>query len=117
MRPARGLRETEGSSGAARTREAGTGARKSPLYEAEQLSKQREAERVAREAAERAAAERVEAAIQYAEANGATADEVQAMLEQPAALPRPAVAATIDRVPGIIRRSTYKAEVVNLREL
>src|SRR5436305_15169398 len=55
-------------------------------YEAEQLSKQREAERVAREAAERAAAERVEAAIEHAEANGATADEVQAMLEQPAAL-------------------------------
>jgi hypothetical protein len=86
-------------------------------YEAEQLSKQREAERAAFEPAERAAAERMESSIEHAEANGATADEVRAILEQPAALPHLAVAATIERVPGIIRRSTYKAEVVNLREL
>jgi hypothetical protein len=91
--------------------------RKVASYEAEQRSKQQEAERLAWEAAELAAAEMVEGAIEYAEAHGATPDEVRAMIEQPAALPKPAVAATIERVRGIIRRSTYKAEVMNLREL
>jgi hypothetical protein len=91
--------------------------RKVASYEAEQRSKQQEAERLAWEAAELAAAERVEGAIEYAEAHGATPDEVRAMIEQPAARPKPAVAATIERVPWIIRRSAYKAEVVNLREL
>jgi hypothetical protein len=86
-------------------------------YEAEQLANQRAAERVAHEAAERGAAERLEAALESAEAHGATPEEVQAILEQPAALLEPSVAPSIERVPGIMRRSTYKAEVVNLREL
>ncbi len=91
--------------------------RKIAAYEAEQRSKQQEAERLMWEAAELAAATMVEGAIEHAEANGATADEVRAMIEQPAALPKPAVPTTIERVRGIIRRTAYKAEVVNLREL
>ena len=86
-------------------------------YEVEQTSKQREAERRAREAAERATAERMETAIEYAEAHGATPEEIRAIMDEPAALPRPVVAATIERVQGIVRRSAYKVEVVNLREL
>jgi ATPase subunit of ABC transporter with duplicated ATPase domains len=86
-------------------------------YEREQRVKQQEAERLAWEAAERAAAEMAESSIERAEAHGATADEVRAMVEQPAALPKPAVAPAIQRVEGIVRRSAYKAEVVNLREL
>ena len=86
-------------------------------YESGQRVKQQEAERLAWEAAERAAAEMVESSIERAEAHGATADEVRAMVEQPAALPKPAVAPAIQRVEGIVRRSAYKAEVVNLREL
>jgi hypothetical protein len=86
-------------------------------YEREQRAKQEEAERLAWEAAERAAAERVESSIERAEAQGATPDEVRLIAEQPAALPKPAVAPTIQRVEGIVRRSAYKAEVVNLREL
>src|SRR5689334_25122048 len=86
-------------------------------YEAAQRARREERERLAWEAAELAAAQLAESAIQSAEARGATPDEVRAMIEQPSALPQPAVAPTIERVPGILRRSTYKAEVVNLREL
>ncbi|MGI8959276.1 MAG: hypothetical protein ACR2IV_05875 [Bryobacteraceae bacterium] len=86
-------------------------------YEREQRARQQQAERLAWEAAERATAEIVERSIESAEAHGATPDEVRAIAEQPAALRKPAVAPTIQRVEGIIRRSAYKAEVVSLREL
>ena len=81
--------------------------RKIAACDVEQSSKQREA-------AERAAAEGSRA-LSSMRKLGATTDEIGAMIEQPALLPQPAVAATIERVQGILRRQPYKAEVVRRR--
>lgn len=85
------------------------------LREQERISQ--EAERIAREEAERIEAERLEAAIEAAEQDGATAEEVAAMIEQPIIAPAVSVAPTVQQASGISMAKTYRVEVVNLREL
>ena len=86
-------------------------------YLAEQERIRLEAERVAREAAERQQAEQLEAAIEQAEADGASVEEVAAIIAQPMVVPSVAVEPTVRPVAGISTAKTYRAEVVNLREL
>jgi hypothetical protein len=86
-------------------------------YTAEQRRIQEQREREAREAADRAAAEALEASIEAAEAEGASVDEVQAIIEQPMVAPAVYVAPTIQPVSGIGTAKTYHAELVSIREL
>ena len=86
-------------------------------YQMEQRRIQEEQERIAREAAELAAAHALEASIEAAELEGATAEEVKAIIEQPVAAPVVYVAPTVQQVSGVSTAKTYRAELVNLREL
>lgn len=86
-------------------------------YEAKQGRLIEEAERLAQEAMERVAAEAVEDAIEQAEASGASAAEVKAIIEQPICLPRPVVATEHQRAKGVIARRTYKAQVFDIKKL
>lgn len=86
-------------------------------YQTEQRRIQQEAERIAREAADRAQAEALESSIEAAEAQGATVQEVQAIIDQPMVAPVVRVAPTIQPVAGVSAAKVYRAEVVNLREL
>lgn len=101
-----------------------------PLAEAERVIKPKisgylaaqerirlEAERRAREAQERAAAEALEASIEAAEAEGASREEVAAMIEQPAPAPVIRTVPTVQAVSGVSAAKTYRAEVVRIREL
>lgn len=87
------------------------------VYEAEQRRIQEEAERKAREELDRLAAEVTEVAIEQAEASGATAAEVQAIIDQPICLPKPIVATTHQRAKGVIPSTTYRAEVTDIKKL
>lgn len=86
-------------------------------YRMEQERLRLDAERIAREVAERAAAEALEASIEAAEAEGASPEEVRAIIEQP----RPAsvvyVAPTVLHVKGVSMADSWKAQVTNLLEL
>jgi hypothetical protein len=84
-------------------------------YELDCRRRQEEAERQAREAAELAAAQATEYAIEEAEAQGATVEEVTAIIEQPVVQTRPFVAPTFQRVKGVTTRGTFKAEIRDLR--
>jgi hypothetical protein len=86
-------------------------------YESEQRRIQEQLEREAREAAERAAAEALESSIEAAEAEGATVEEVQAIINQPMPAPVVYVAPTVQKVSGVSTAKTYRVEVFNLREL
>jgi hypothetical protein len=86
-------------------------------YQAEKRRLQEQRESEAREAAVRAAAETMEAAIEAAEAEGATPEEVQAIIHQPIATPVVYVPPAVQQVAGVSTAKTYRAEVFNLREL
>jgi hypothetical protein len=86
-------------------------------YLAEQERIRLEAERQAREEAERIAAEALESSIEAAEAEGATAEEVQAIIQQPTVAPAVRVAPTVQRVSGVSMAKSYRAEVFDIRKL
>jgi hypothetical protein len=86
-------------------------------YQIEQRRIQEEQERLARQAAEQARLEALEASIEAAEAEGASVEEVQAIIEQPMVTPAVRVAPTIQHVAGVSAAKTYRAEVINIREL
>lgn len=86
-------------------------------YEAEQRRLLEEAERLAQEEMERAAAESLESIIEQAEASGASAAEVQAIIEQPVCLPRPVVSSVHQKAKGVIARRTYKAHIFDIKKL
>lgn len=97
-----------------------------PLEEAERLIKssvtgyleaqehaRREEERRLREEVERKAAEEMERQIEAAEAAGASAREVEAIIQQPIIMPTPIAPPTIRGVEGISARETWRAEVTD----
>lgn len=85
-------------------------------WELQQRRLREEEERLIREEAEREQAELIEAAAVEAEAQGATVEEVAAIIEQPIILPKIA-ASTETRVAGLSTAAVYGAEVVSLRDL
>jgi hypothetical protein len=86
-------------------------------YTAEQRRIQMAREQEARDAAERARLEVLEASIEAAEADGASAEEVQAIIEQPAPVPVVYVAPIVQKVSGVSTAKTYRAELVNIKLL
>ena len=86
-------------------------------YQAEQARIQEQREREAREKAEREAAELLEQQLEAAEAEGATPEEVQAIIEQPAPAPVIRVEPTIQRAAGISTAKIYRAEVFDIKKL
>lgn len=86
-------------------------------YQMEQRRIQEERDRAAREESERQRIESLEASIEAAEAEGASVEEVQAIINQPMVAPVVRVAPTLQPVAGVSAAKTYRAEVVNIREL
>lgn len=86
-------------------------------YTAEQLRIAEEREKAAREEAERLAAEEIEAAAVEAEAQGASVEEVTAIITQPVIVPHVAVAPTFHRAVGITVPQTFQAEVFDVKAL
>jgi hypothetical protein len=86
-------------------------------YELQKRREQEELERAAREAQELAIAESTEAAIEAAEAQGATREEVRAIIEQPVTMTRPVIEAPIQRVSGVSTRKTWRAAIVDIKAL
>lgn len=85
-------------------------------YDMQQRRLQEQAEREAREKFEAEQAEMIEAAAVEAESQGASAEEVKAIIEQPLIIPR--LARRVETKPaGISTSYTYSAQVVNMREL
>ncbi len=87
------------------------------VYLTQQENARLEAERIMRAAQEQAAAEALESSIEAAEADGASREEVSAMIMQPAPVPVVRAAPTVQAVSGISAAKTYHAEVVSIREL
>jgi hypothetical protein len=86
-------------------------------YHTEQARIQAERERIAREEQERILAEAVEASILAAEKEGATTEEVKAIINQPIVAPKIHIPPTYQAAAGISIPKTYHAEVTNIREL
>jgi hypothetical protein len=86
-------------------------------WDAEQRRLAAETERKQREELERIAAEEIEAAAVEAEAQGASASEVAAIIEQPLIVPEIRIEPTFQRASGVATTTTWRAEVVNMREL
>lgn len=86
-------------------------------YEIAQRRAKEEAEKQAREAAARHADESLEEQLEAAEASGASAQEVRAILETPVALPKPVIPNTHQRMKGLVSRASYEAVVTDLRAL
>lgn len=89
------------------------------IWEVEQERIRLELQRKAEEEQRRLAEEAALAAALAAEANGATAAEAEAIMEEVAAQPVyvPPAAPTFQRATGVSTRQTWHAEVTNLREL
>jgi hypothetical protein len=87
-------------------------------YELEQKRIAEERERKEREEQERLAAETLEASIEEAEANGASAEEIAAIIEAPLVIPRAApVAHAVQKVSGVATATVWKAEIIDLAKL
>ncbi len=86
-------------------------------YEDEQKRIEAENQRRADEKARREQEELLEAQVQQAEEQGASPEEVQAIIEQPIIVPRPVTAPTFQRVAGVSTSVTWKAEVTDIRAL
>jgi hypothetical protein len=86
-------------------------------YQMEQRRIQEERDRAAWEESERLRLEALEASIEAAEAEGASVEEVQAIINQPMVAPVARVARTLQPVAGVSAAKTYRAEVVSIREL
>lgn len=86
-------------------------------YETEQRHKAEEERRRLEEEERRRREEEIEAAAQQAEAEGASVEEVQAIIEQPVVVPAVRPEPTFTPVAGVSTRGVWKAEVVSIREL
>lgn len=86
-------------------------------YELEQRRKAEEERRRAEEEARKQREAELEAAIEEAEADGASADEVQAIIQQPIVMPQIKPVPSFKPVKGVATRCTYRAEVYDARAL
>jgi hypothetical protein len=86
-------------------------------YDLEQRRIAEERERKEREEQGRLAAEMLEASIEEAEANGASAEEVAAIIEAPLVIPRAPAAHAVQKVSGVATATVWKAEVIDMAKL
>jgi hypothetical protein len=86
-------------------------------WDADQRRIKAENERVAREAAEAERAKEVAQEVHEAQAAGAPAAEIQAIIEQPRPAPRPIVAPTYTRSKSLPVTPTYGCEVESIKDL
>lgn len=86
-------------------------------YESEQRRIEEERQRKIREELERQAAEQIESAAVEAESQGASVEEVAAIIEQPLIVPRVAPAPTFQRAAGVSTSQTFAAEVFDIKAL
>lgn len=87
------------------------------MYETEQRRKAEEERRRAEEEERKRREAELEASLEEAEADGASADEVQAIIDQPIPMPRVKPAPTFQSAKGVATRCVYKAEVYDARAL
>lgn len=86
-------------------------------YQTEQRQIQEQRDREARALAEQAAAEALEQSIEAAEKDGASVEEVAAIINQPAPVPVVRTAPVFTPVAGVSTAKTYKVEVYDLKAL
>jgi hypothetical protein len=86
-------------------------------WDIEQRRIREAAERQAREEAERIRIEEIEAAAVTAEAEGASVDEVRAIIEQPVISPKVYVPPTYQPAKGVSTATTYQADVYDVKAL